>query len=130
MGADDYISKPFDVLELISRVNARSRRYLRKKDETITIKNVKFNLKNREVKVNDEIVKFTNSEFCILKYLVKNKGEIVSRESLFSVIWGKQASFETRILDVHIKEIRKKLGKANSDIIETIYGVVYRLKYE
>lgn len=128
LGADDYISKPFDILELISRVNAKIRRI--SKNNIMKIKNVLVNIPKREVVVDDNSVRFTNSEFIMLTTLFKKKGEIVSRDELFKALWGNETSFETRVIDVHIKEIRKKLGKSNSDVIETIYGVGYRIKDE
>lgn len=130
LGADDYIAKPFDVLELISRVNARSRRYLKKQNDLIRVRNISFNPRTSEVKVGDELIKFTHGEFIIFEKLIKHKGEVVKREDFYDALWGKKESFETRILDVHLKEIRRKLGKENSDLIETIYGVGYKLKNE
>lgn len=130
LGADDYISKPFDVLELISRVNARSRRFLKKKNEDIKIRNISINLKKREVKLNDELLKFTNSEFTIIECLVKHLNEITRREELLDALWGKEGGYETRVLDVHVTSIRKKLGSQNADLIETIYGIGFKLKNE
>lgn len=130
LGADDYISKPFDVLELISRVNARSRRFLKKKNEVINIRNVSINIKNREVKVDDKPVKFTNSEFTILECLAKHLNEITHREELLDALWGKEGGYETRVLDVHVTSIRKKFGPQNADLIETIYGIGFKLKNE
>ena len=130
LGADDYISKPFDVLELISRVNARSRRFLKKKNEDIKIRNISINLKKREVKLNDELLKFTNSEFTIIECLVKHLNEITRREELLDALWGKEGGYETRVFDVHVTSIRKKLGSQNADLIETIYGIGFKLKNE
>lgn len=130
LGADDYISKPFDVLELISRVNARSRRYLKKQNEIINIRNISYNTRTNEVKVNGENVKFTHGELLIFDKLIKNRGEVVKREELYETLWGKKEAFETRIIDVHLKEIRRKLGEENSNLIETIYGIGYKLKNE
>lgn len=130
LGADDYITKPFDVLELISRVNAHSRRSLKKFNDVIKVGDMILSLNKRELKVKDEIIKLTNSEYLIIEYLFKNKDKIVYRDELFELLWGKLDSYETRILDVHINQIRKKVGENNSKLIETIYGVGYRIKNE
>jgi len=126
LGADDYICKPFDVMELISRVNAKSRRFLKK---SLKIRSLLFDFENKTIKRGDTCIHFTNGETSILFELAKNVGNNVSRESLFKSIWGEDGVFETRILDMHIKEIRRKLGP-DSDLIETIYGEGYKLKNE
>lgn len=128
LGADDYIAKPFDVLELISRVNAHSRRYLNKLNEELVFKSLKIDNLKKEVSINNEIIKLTNSEFKILEYLLKNKDRVVTKDELYTLLWGKDESFESRVLDVHIKEIRKKLEPYKEVEIETLYGVGYRLK--
>lgn len=127
LGADDYICKPFDVMELISRVNARARRYIKK--SIVNIRSLSFNYENKIVKRDDKEIHFTAGESAILFELVKNVGNVINREALFKVLWGNDATYETRILDIHIKEIRKKLAP-DSDLIETVYGVGYKLKNE
>lgn len=127
LGADDYITKPFDVLELISRVNTKSRRYFKKTKNTI--RGLSFDLEKQIISRGDEIVHFTKGEKVILFELYKHLNEVVTREELFVALWGNDYSYETRILDIHIKEIRRKLGE-DSDLIETIYGVGYKLRNE
>ena len=127
LGADDYISKPFDILELISRVNAHSRRYIKIKSSYI--RDLYFDSEKKLLLKNDKEIKLTNGESTILFELYRNKGEVVTRDSLFKLLWGDKSVYETRILDMHIKEIRKKLGN-DCDLIETIYGIGYKLKNE
>ena len=128
LGADDYIAKPFDILELISRVNARARRQIKK--ENYSVRNITYDSINNNFLMGKEVIHFTNSEFKIFQLLFKRKGEPVTRDEFFSLIWGSEKSYETRILDMHIKEIRRKIGKENADLIQTIYGVGYKMKNE
>ena len=128
LGADDYIAKPFDILELISRVNARARRQIKK--ESSSLRDISYDSASKEYYRNNTVIHFTMSEFKIFDLMFKRKGETITRDEFFNVLWGSEKSYETRILDMHIKEIRKKIGKENSDLIETVYGVGYKLKNE
>lgn len=123
LGADDYIEKPFDLLELISRVNAHFRRI--KKPQVLTYQGIELNLAAHSCKYNGLIVNLTVKEFAILELLIEKKGEVISRESLLEVIWGSEAVLESRTVDMHVKSIRKKLG--NDNLIETVYGVGYKI---
>lgn len=127
LGADDYIAKPFDVMELISRVNAHARRTLKQKRSTI--RDLYFDEGNYTIKKGDEVLHLTNGETKIMFKLFENKGNPVKREELFDALWGEEASYESRILDMHIKELRRKLGD-DGDLIETAYGIGYKLKNE
>lgn len=127
LGADDYICKPFDIMELISRVNARARRYLKK--ESLRIRSLSFDLNNHVVKRDGTEIHFTQGESTVLFELAKNVGKPVTRDDLYKALWGDVSGFETRTLDVHIKEIRRKLSPDN-DIIGTVYGLGYKLKNE
>ena len=123
LGADDYIEKPFDLLELMSRVNAKLRRHKRK-TIPITLNNLTLDPLKRECIYNGKEVSLTNKEFDILMLLVENNGRVLTREDLFMKIWGADFAFETRTLDMHIKSIRKK---TNDDLIKTIYGKGYKM---
>lgn len=127
LGADDYIEKPFDVLELISRVNAKSRK--KNINSTLNVNGIKIDENKRNVLIDDKEVKFTNSEFIILYSLIKSKNNIVSRDELINKIWGNDSAVETRTIDVHIKSIRDKLKKYGKNII-SIYGIGYTYKDE
>lgn len=122
MGADDYISKPFDLMELVSRVNARFRQY--KKLTTFTIDNITINTETYEVKKDEQIIPLTVREFEILEILIRNRGKVVSRDEILLKIWG-DLEVETRVIDMHIKSLRKKLDSEN--LIETIYGRGYKI---
>lgn len=122
LGADDYIAKPFDLLELVSRVNARFRK---NRSKIYKIKDILINEEKRLVTKQDEAIRLTNSEFDILLTLAKANGDIVSRESLMNTLWGESEAYESRTIDMHIGAIRKKLK--DKDIILTIHGHGYRL---
>ena len=123
LGADDYIEKPFDLLELMSRVNARLRKH--KNIHQIMIKDIQINIASHEVKKNNVVIPLTKKEFEILLYLAKHFNEVVPREDLLNHVWGSHdAGLETRTIDMHIKSLRKKL---NDDSIQTIYGIGYKI---
>lgn len=124
LGADDYIAKPFDILELVSRVNAQKRRQA--KDNVITVGNLVIDHKKRECKFQNTVVNLTKKEFDILLYLIEKQNEVVSRDELIQVIWGNDFQYETRTIDMHIKSLRKKLP-VDGEFIKTIYGVGYML---
>jgi Response regulators consisting of a CheY-like receiver domain and a winged-helix DNA-binding domain len=119
LGADDYIEKPFDVMELLSRVNTKYRRYSKK--TLIETKFLKIDLDTHVVYQGNEEIDLTNKELEILETLARNEGKIVSRKSLG------ESNPNSRALDMHIKTIRQKLGDDKQKIIESIYGVGYKL---
>ncbi|HNZ40855.1 MAG TPA: response regulator transcription factor [Clostridia bacterium] len=128
-GADDYISKPFGIMELVSRVKALLRRVSRKDDtdsetDTYVYEGVRINSKNHTVTLDSEPVVLTLKEFRLLYELMANQGIVLTRDSLLERVWGYDYPGETRTIDVHIRTLRKKLGKYG-DIIKTIRGVGY-----
>ncbi|MCF7924754.1 MAG: response regulator transcription factor [Candidatus Izimaplasma sp.] len=130
LGADDYLIKPFGVLELISRVKALLRRSLPDSDKkTIEIKDLILDLSSHILKYQDKNEKLTKKQFDLMKYLMDNEGKALSREDIILNVWGFDFMGESRTLDVHIKELRKKLTSLTNktNIIETIYGVGYEL---
>ncbi len=120
LGADDYISKPFDLLELISRVNVQKRR--QEKSNVYLLGELEIDIKKRKVMRNGVAISLTKKEFDILSLLLLKHDEVVTREELIKKIWGNEFEYETRTIDMHVKEIRKKLG-AEGKRIETIYGI-------
>ena len=129
-GADDYLVKPFGVMEMVARVKAVLRRTV-KEDVSSDITVGKITLKENEHKVtsNGEKVELTHKEFAILKLFMQNPNMVFSRDKLMSEIWGMDYIGETRTVDMHIKTLRQKLGSAGGQI-KTVIGVGYRLENE
>ena len=126
-GADDYITKPFSVMELISRVKALLRRTTSDHDNVIKYDNLCVDKLSRKVTVNGVEVVLTFKEFELLFYLLKNKGIVMTRDKLLKFVWGYDFEGESRTVDVHIKTLRQKLGDSGN-IIETVRNVGYTVK--
>ena len=128
MGADDYLSKPFGMMEMVSRVKALLRRTSGGEPEKLlSIGDLEMNPAEHTVKIGGESVDLTLKEFNLLKLFLEHKGLVFSREKLLSEIWGEQFMGETRTVDVHIGTLRSKLGKWG-DSIRTVRGVGYRME--
>lgn len=127
LGADDYISKPFGIMELISRVKALLRRTLNLEEEKVlTYENVVMDVEKRAVYVNNDAVELTYKEFELLKLLLQNSGIVLRREVIMDRVWGTEFEGESRTLDMHIKTLRQKLGEGGA-IIKTIRNVGYEI---
>jgi two-component system alkaline phosphatase synthesis response regulator PhoP len=129
LGADDYLGKPFGVLELVSRVKALLRRTKdNDSSEILEIKGLKLDPKEYSCTYLDQKITFTSKEFQLLKLLMQNYHKIVTRDEILNIVWGYDFFGETRTLDVHIKEVRMKLVQAGIDIeaIQTVRGVGYK----
>lgn len=125
LGADDYIEKPFDILELMSRVNSKARRYLKK--QTLKSNDLVLDIKKHEFYKNGTLIELTNKEFDIMKLLLQKEGEVISRDDLFNSIWGND-TLESRTIDMHIKSLRKKINDNEGKIIKSVYGIGYKLE--
>ena len=125
-GADDYIPKPFRMMELISRIKARLRRVEDKGAEEYRMGNLYVCPSRYVVTVNQEPVSLTLKEYEMLCLLLKNSGIVLSRTQLLNQIWGYEFDGESRTVDVHIRTLRQKLGEAG-DLIETVRGIGYKM---
>ena len=128
LGADDYISKPFGVMELISRVKALLRRTTNAQEESqISYGNILVDNDKHAVYVDGKLCELTYKEFELFKYLVINKGIVLSRDKIMNQVWGFDYEGESRTVDMHIKTPRQKLGEAGSHI-KTVRNVGYMVE--
>lgn len=125
LGADDYIIKPFETMELLARIEVVLRRY-NKNDNHIKFKNIEVDTKQRIVKLNNKEIYLTIKEYELLILLLKNKNIALSREQILEKVWGFEYGGETRTVDIHIQRIREKLDLKNN--IKTVFKVGYRLE--
>ena len=130
-GADDYITKPFSVKEVLARITSVLRRYKytsNEKVEVLKADDIQVNVNKHIVTKNGTEIELTLKEFQILKLLIENRGNVLTRTFLLDKIWGYDYYGETRTLDVHIRHLRKKIGDDDAKYIETIRGVGYKIK--
>jgi two-component system alkaline phosphatase synthesis response regulator PhoP len=125
-GADDYITKPFGMMELVSRVKAVLRRSSRDAKEELVVGDLHIYPNKHKVKAAGTKVTLTNKEFKLLCLLVESKGNVLNRDQLLTNIWGYDFDGETRTVDVHIRSLRQKLGPCGN-LIETVRGIGYRI---
>ena len=133
VGADDYITKPFSIKELLARISSVLRRYninVNREEEVLTLKDITLDLIKHEVTKDGVKLDLTLKEFDLLKILLQNKGKVLSRNFLLEKIWGYEFYGETRTVDVHIRYLRKKIEGSNSNekYIETIRGIGYKIE--
>ncbi len=126
MGADDYITKPFGVMELVSRVKAILRRLDRGKKSVLRYKSIVLDENRHTVLVDGAEIELTYKEYEILKQLIRNKDIVLSRDRLMEIVWGYNFEQGNRTVDVHIQSLRKKLGAAG-EYIKTIRNVGYKV---
>ena len=126
-GADDYVTKPFGMMELVSRIKALLRRVRAGADQPLRAGEILLNPNRRQVTAKGETVALTYKEFELLQKLMEHHGRVLTRDALLSNIWGYDFDGETRTVDVHVRTLRQKLGECG-DLIETIRGVGYRMR--
>ena len=132
-GADDYVTKPFAIEELLARIRAalRKRPTVRTEENTLTAGPVSMDVERHEVAVNGTVVELTKREFDLLHHLLENKGRVLSREALLDQVWGFDFVGETNSVDVYIRFLRSKIDEAfQIKLIHTVRGVGYVIKEE
>ena len=130
MGADDYLAKPFGMMEMVSRVKAVLRRAAPQAEQQVLEAGaLRLNLGEHIVTVDGQRVTLTLKEFEVLRVMMENVGQVFTRDRLLGEIWGYDFDGETRTVDVHMRTLRQKLGRCG-DYIETVRGVGYRLEVE
>ena len=131
LGADDYLVKPFGMMEMVSRVKAVLRRTKKctddKKPSVFTVGDIRLDTDSRTVEASGRTVELTFKEFEVLKCFISNPGTVFSRDRLFLEVWGSDYIGETRTVDMHIRSLRQKLGKSG-EMIKTVRGAGYKLE--
>jgi two-component system alkaline phosphatase synthesis response regulator PhoP len=125
LGADDYIEKPFDLTELVSRVNAHARR--NKTNDVYEIKGYSLDVKEQTLMKGGKKIQLTPSETKVLSVLFENSGKVVTRKKISVELYGDDSKENSRMIDMYIRAIRKKIGPKNEDIITSVYGSGYKI---
>ncbi len=126
-GADDYITKPFGMMEFVARVKAVLRRCSRQEDDKeLKCQDLALSVGKHKVCWKGEKIELTRKEFELLQYLMENKGLVMTRNQILCHVWGYDFDGETRTVDVHVRTLRQKLGEAGN-LVETVRGVGYRI---
>ena len=127
IGADDYVVKPFDLSEILARIETNLKRYVKSFNQKIiyNYKNITLNYDLKEVLVDEDIIRLTSKEFEILYLLIKYPNKVFSKKNLYEAVWEDMYTYDNDTINTHISNIRKKI---NIDLIETVWGMGYKLK--
>lgn len=129
-GADDYLIKPYAFEELIARIRVLLRRPQTMASDIIVLENIKIDVQGRHVCIAENEIALTLKEFCVLEYLARNIGQVITREQILDHCWGYDYDGFSNIVDVYIKRLRNKIKKhADEEVIETIRGVGYTIAH-
>lgn len=133
-GADDYLSKPFNPKELILRIKSISRRLIadKKEEKEIVLGKFRIDLNLKDFYLNDELIELTPTEFGIIKYLIENANKLVKRKEIVKTVWGYDYLMDTKLVDVNISRLRKKIEKdpSNPEHLKTIWGEGFTFEYK
>lgn len=129
MGADDYVSKPFAIEELLARIQVVFRRDNSSNSKNLNFKDLSINIDSRVVKKGDEELNLTNKEYELLLYLMENKDKVISRLSLLESVWGYNYETETNVVDVYVRHLRNKLDTEDKEeYIKTVRSIGYVMR--
>lgn len=133
-GADDYLSKPFNPKELILRIKSISRRLIadKKEEKEIVLGKFRIDLNLKDFYLNDDLIELTPTEFGIIKYLIENANKLVKRKEIVKTVWGYDYLMDTKLVDVNISRLRKKIEKdpSNPEHLKTIWGEGFTFEYK